>query len=150
MIISGYQGIGKSTLAGVDKFIDLESGNMWVNGNRSADWYIIYCQIAEHLSSQGYNVFVSSHKLVRDYLAKHSTQKLVVVFPDMNLKDKWIDKLEQRYINTGKDKDYKAWKNAECCYCENIKDLYEQDNFTHLTITDMDYCLRGILSTIDK
>ena len=51
MIIIGYQGIGKSTLAGKDnKFIDLESGNFWVNGERVENWYIPYCQIAEHLS----------------------------------------------------------------------------------------------------
>lgn len=33
MIIIGYQGIGKSTLAHEDnKYIDLESGNFWYQG----------------------------------------------------------------------------------------------------------------------
>lgn len=35
MIIIGYQGIGKSTLAKNSlKYIDLESGNFWINGER--------------------------------------------------------------------------------------------------------------------
>lgn len=59
MIIVGYQGIGKSSLAGRDKkFIDLESGNFWIDGKRADDWYKPYCKIAEHLSQQGYYVFV--------------------------------------------------------------------------------------------
>ena len=52
MIVIGYQGIGKSSLAGRNNiFIDLESGNFWVDGKRADDWYKPYCQIAEHLSS---------------------------------------------------------------------------------------------------
>ena len=41
MIIIGYQGIGKSTLAGHNSVIDLESGNFWNDGKRIDDWYII-------------------------------------------------------------------------------------------------------------
>lgn len=38
MIVIGYQGIGKSTLANKDlRFIDLESGNFWVDGKRADD-----------------------------------------------------------------------------------------------------------------
>ena len=67
MIYVGYQGIGKSSIAGKNKCIDLESGNFWVDGKRDENWYIIYCNIAQHLSEQGYNVFLSSHKLLIDY-----------------------------------------------------------------------------------
>lgn len=56
MIFIGYQGIGKSTLAGYNRYIDLESGNFWINGKRDENWYIPYCNIAEHLSEQGYRV----------------------------------------------------------------------------------------------
>ena len=58
MIISGYQGIGKSSLAGSHNCIDLESGNFWIDGVRDNDWYKPYCKIANHLSEQGYIVFV--------------------------------------------------------------------------------------------
>jgi len=35
MIVIGYQGIGKSTLSKTnDKYIDLESGNFFVDGTR--------------------------------------------------------------------------------------------------------------------
>ena len=53
MIISGYQGIGKSTLAkNSNKYIDLESGNFWIDGERQENWYKIYCKIAAHLSNK--------------------------------------------------------------------------------------------------
>ena len=59
MIVIGYQGVGKSTLAGKDyRFIDLESGCFWVDGPngervRADDWYKAYCQVAVDLSDQG-------------------------------------------------------------------------------------------------
>ena len=65
----GYQGIGKSSCAGKNDCIDLESGSFWVDGKRAEEWYIPYCQIAMHLANQGYTVFTSSHKVVRDQLA---------------------------------------------------------------------------------
>lgn len=69
MIIIGYPGIGKSTLAGKDhKFIDLESSNFKIEDERSEDWYKVYCKVAEDLSRQGYIVFVSSHLAVREAL----------------------------------------------------------------------------------
>ena len=41
MVVVGYQGIGKSTLAAKDKdFIDLESGSFFVNGDRSYNLWI--------------------------------------------------------------------------------------------------------------
>ena len=69
MIFVGYQGIGKSSISGNGN-IDLESGNFWVNLTRYCDWYKVYCNIAKSLSEQGYNVFLSSHKVVRDELKK--------------------------------------------------------------------------------
>ena len=111
MIIIGYQGIGKSTLAGRDKFIDLESGNFWVDGKRAEDWYKPYCQIAEHLSAQGFTVFTSSHEVVRKQL-RNSKEKVFVAFPSLELKDCWIEKLKMRWEDTQLDKDYKAYMNA--------------------------------------
>ena len=106
-IIVGYQGIGKSTLAKQGKgYIDLESGNFWVNGKRADDWYIPYCNIAMHLAEQGYTVFTSSHQVVRDQLVSIKTDNvdLFVCVPSLHLKDEWIKKLEDRYNETGLDK----------------------------------------------
>ena len=143
MIIVGYQGIGKSTLAGNHKCIDLESSNFWVNGKRADDWYIPYCQIANHLSEQGYIVFTSSHEVVRKELEK-SEEAVWVVYPSRYLKDEWIEKLKERYDRTGLEKDYKAWKNAEDRYTDNIKELMSGKLDTY-EIRDMGYSLLNII-----
>jgi len=144
MIIIGYQGIGKSTLAKNHKnFIDLESGCFWVDGERPQDWYKYYCQIAEDLSRQGYVVFTSSHKAVRDELKK-SRELVTCCIPSLKLKDTWIEKLAERFKASGLDKDYKAWKNAEECYEENIKDIID-DGFYTYTIEEMNYNLREVI-----
>lgn len=148
MIIIGYQGIGKSTLAGKDNCIDLESGNFWVDGKRAEDWYIPYCQIANHLSEQGYTVFVSSHEVVRRELKK-SKERVIVVFPSSRLKDEWINKLANRYIVTGLDKDFKAWKNAEDRYSENIKEL-AHSRYELVIIEKIDYSLEAIISKLNR
>jgi hypothetical protein len=143
MIIIGYQGIGKSSLAGKDyKYIDLESGNFWVDGKRAEDWYKPYCQIAEHLSRQGYTVFTSSHKVVRDQLM-NSSEVVVLAYPSLKLKDLWIDKLENRYRETGLEKDYKALMNAKDRYDENIQELIDSKFNYKIELKNPDYDLEA-------
>lgn len=150
MIIIGYQGIGKSTLAKKQNgYIDLESGCFWNKGKRIEDWYIYYCKIAEHLSMQGNIVFVSSHKQVRDYL-KFSKEKVICIYPSILLADKWIKKLHDRYNVTKLTKDYKAWKNAEERYHINISELM-MCGIPHAEIDCMDYDLHQmIIDIIEK
>ena len=145
MIVIGYQGIGKSTLAGKDnRYIDLESGNFWVDGKRAEDWYKPYCQIAEHLSQQGYVVFTSSHEVVRNQL-ENSNEVVVLVYPSFELKDKWIEKLYYRYQDSVLEKDYKALMNAKDRYSDNIQEL-EQSNIGYkLVLRTMDYDLEAAL-----
>lgn len=146
MIIIGYQGIGKSTTAKVSKdFIDLESGNFWVIGDdgrilRDPDWYKSYCNIALDLSKQGYNVFVSSHKQVRDYI-RNATSDYVAIVPAMHLEDKWIFKLWDRYNASQLDKDFKAYANAADRYKENINEIMEDCKDHCIQIQTMDYKL---------
>ncbi len=144
-IIVGYQGIGKSTLAqNGNGYIDLESGNFWIEGKRAEDWYIPYCNIALNLAEQGYRVFVSSHKVVRDYLAtvpKYKPVDLYCIFPSYTLKDEWIEKLYRRYKQTDLDKDFKAWQNALDRYDENIKELHHSQGFIPIVICTMQYSL---------
>ena len=147
MIFIGYQGVGKSTLAYTNiNFIDLESSNFWIDGKRDEEWYKPYCKIADNLSHQGYHVFLSSHKVVRDYLKEHTNQATMIVLPDLSLKDKWIEKLKKRYEVDPSDKNYKAYMNAKECYEENIIDLMN-DKYDHITISSMDYNLENILET---
>lgn len=144
MIIIGYQGIGKSTLSNKDvRFIDLESGNFWVDGKRADDWYKPYCQIAENLSSQGYIVFVSSHEVVRNQLA-NSQELVICCVPSLELKEEWIKKLKDRYERTGLDKDYRAYMNAKDRYTENITEI-ATSGFNVLWIKSMYYDLRNTI-----
>lgn len=149
LIIVGYQGIGKSTLAkDGNGYIDLESGNFWVNGKRADDWYIPYCNIAMHLAQQGYIIFTSSHQVVRDYLSDNAKDiELAVCYPDYQLKDEWIKKLEDRYNQTKLEKDYKAWQNAVDRYDENIDEIRSSKRFHQITILGISYDLDFIIGS---
>ena len=152
MIIVGYQGIGKSTLAGKQDCIDLESGNFWVNGERDDNWPIVYCKIAMHLSDQGYTVFVSSHKVVRDLLVMHKKigefkGHIYVIFPSVELEAPWIAKLKRRYDQSHLEKDYKAYMNAVDRYRENIQELTDC-SLEHVVLEDMNYSLADIVDRL--
>ena len=144
MIIIGYQGIGKSTLAKDSwKYIDLESGNFWINGERDEQWYKPYCNIANHLSAQGYTVFTSSHKEVREEL-KNSNEIVKIAFPSLELKTDWLIRLTNRYNESMLEKDYKALINASLHYEDNIKDLMNEP-FDKIIINNIDYNLRELI-----
>ena len=152
MIIAGYQGIGKSTYAAkYPKCIDLESSSFFIDGVRPKDWHVLYCNVAMNLSQQGYFVFISSHKVVRDYLAENAREEdLILIFPSVSLKDQWLQKLKARYDETGAAKDYRAWKNAEECYECSIKELRDQRGFACLALTDINYNLGDYLNCISE
>lgn len=148
MIIIGYQGIGKSTLANTDNaYIDLESSNFWHKGKRCDNWYIYYGKIAESLSQQNYNVFTSSHKEVRDYL-KNSQEIVICIYPSILLAEEWKQKLKERYAKTQLTKDYKAWKNAEDRYRENISELM-MCGIPYIEINSMKYNLKELIESAD-
>ena len=144
MIIIGYQGIGKSTLSNNNvNYIDLESGNFWINGKRYDDWYIPYCNIAEHLSQQGKNVFVSSHEVVRKQL-EQTKERVIVICPDISLKEQWINKLQERYNYTQLEKDYKALMNAKERYTEKIKEIID-NKFEKIIINNINDNLEELI-----
>ena len=148
MIIIGYQGIGKSTLAKDSlKYIDLESGNFWINGERDEQWYKPYCNIANHLSAQGYTVFTSSHKEVREEL-KNSSEVVKIAFPALDLKTDWLIRLTNRYNESMLEKDYKALINASLYYEDNINDLMNEP-FDKIIINNIDYNLRELIEEND-
>lgn len=144
MIYVGYQGIGKSSISGKNNCIDLESGNFWVDDKRVDDWYKIYVNIAEHLSNQGYRVFMSSHKVVREELNNRGIE-FTTICPSLNLKEQWLNRLQERFDKTRSMKDFKALKNAEEMYEENIKDLTSERNT--IIITDINYDLSDYLKS---
>lgn len=153
MIVIGYQGIGKSTLATKSlRYIDLESSSFWFDDPetkqkiRHVMWHVMYCNVAEYLSRQGYIVFVSSHQPVRERLLK-SDEYVITCVPALDLKDKWIEKLRLRYENSGLEKDYKAYMNAADRFTENVTEIMNS-GFDVLEIRDMDYDLKTLLEAV--
>lgn len=146
MIIIGYQGIGKSALGGENGFIDLESSNFnKPDGSETKilNWHVPYCNVANDLSSQGYNVFVSCHKQVRDYLKK-SKEKVVLVFPALELEKGWFEKLKERYNKTHLSKDRAALTRTFNCYSQDITDLMNEE-YEKIVIESMEYSLKQLL-----
>lgn len=149
MIIIGYQGIGKSTLAEkYENIIDLESSDYFNNGVRPHDWYKHYVTEAMRLSEQGHIVFVSSHQVVRFELANRGYKDVGICYPSDRLEFKWIDKLEKRYTENTNNKNYRAYTNAKMNYRSSIKDM-EKDadkyGFTKFVIRSMDYNLEELI-----
>ena len=153
MIVIGYQGIGKSTLVKeCNSYIDFESSNFKINGERQEGWEQIYCEAALDLSRQGHVVFTASHKCIRDYLKYHRGSEVVlIVAPSVDLKDQWLEKLRKRYKETGLLKDSLALLNAENCFDENIKEMQNYASvFPFYEITDMGYKLRYLFDNLLK
>ena len=128
LILIGYQGIGKSSLAGKDGCVDLESSSFYVEGIRAQGWHVMYCQAAIAIAEQGYTVLISSHRDVVEYMKEAQLPKtvgrVVVVCPRGSWKDAWIKRLEDRFQKTHLNKDYRALMNAKEKYGENIAYLF--------------------------
>ena len=113
MIIIGFPGIGKSSVTrayegntNTTGYIDLESSNFVKDGN----WVKEYCGLAIDLDLQGYNVFVSSHKAVREYLAEKqgAFSGIMEIFPSKEMRTEWLNKLECRCMKCKTDKNERA------------------------------------------
>ena len=113
MIIIGFPGIGKSSVTraydgetNTTGYIDLESSNFVKDDN----WVKEYCDLAIDLDLQGYNVFVSSHKNVREYLAEKQDvfPGIMEIFPSKKIRTEWPNRLESRYMKCKTDKNERA------------------------------------------
>ena len=98
MIVIGYPCIGKSTYAVGHPYraIDLESSNFVKDDN----WIESYCNVAIDLSRQGHVVFVSSHDAVRKQLLKSDYEYVFVIYPALDIKEEWLERLHERYLET--------------------------------------------------
>lgn len=113
MIIIGFPGIGKSSVTraydgdtNTTGYIDLESSNFVKDDN----WVKEYCNLAIDLDLQGYNVFVSSHKDVREYLMDRQDifPDIMEIFPLKELRTEWLNRLESRYMKCKTAKNERA------------------------------------------
>lgn len=152
MIVIGYQGIGKSTVASkLDGVIDLESSNFKINGERDENWHIIYCRIAVSLAKQGYIVLISSHECVRLELRKYNPEDkytVVIICPHYNLEDRWIRRLYDRYIQDPSNKNLAAWKDAEAHFVDSIQSMTKDIVFSTILLNSMDYDLGGLIVSL--
>lgn len=149
MIVIGYQGIGKSTLSQRSfKYIDLESSALRKGDVRWHNWYEPYCMIAEWLSRQGYTVFVSSHKEVRDYLNEFCEEPFCAVVPSEDIKDEWIERLRERHKRLPTDKNYRAYMNAVDRFTENVREI-KKDVADVREIDSMTYELDKLIEKAD-
>ena len=155
LIIIGYQGIGNSILNKIGHStinIDFESSLFEVDGDRIDGWCIVYCRQAVYLAKQGFTVCVSPHKCVRKELAKYDQDgfNIVTITPSHNLKEKWIEKLRQRYVCDPSEKNQAALKNAEDCYDDDIKEISSDPNFSHIYINSIYYDLPTIIRSLTR
>lgn len=152
MIIVGYPGIGKSTLCQHrENCIDLESSCF---DKSNINWYKDYCNVAIDLHKQRNIVLVSNHELVYKELGSKDELKqsdLVFIFPCLQLGDKWIMKLKERYEKYSTRKNELAYLRARNNYLQDINSLIhfiKENNYRYCCIDSMlyqlDYIVRGL------
>ena len=121
MIIIGYLGVGKSTVSNKNpNYIDFDSSMF----PKDDGWEESYVERAEALSEQGFTVFVSAHKAVQDLL-KNSKEKIIIVYPNLLLREAWIKKLTDRYEKTKFESDKRALERCISFYSDDIVELME-------------------------
>lgn len=153
-IIIGYPGIGKSTFCSkqVDcDFIDLESSNFH-EGKEPEKWYCFYVMVAEDLASQGFNVFVSSHYDVVMALKMNVSNPdipVYVICPSLELEKEWIEKLRNRYLSSGLEKDRRSYGRAKSNYKGDISDLIDC-GFPVTQIENIDYDIFDVIRNLKK
>ena len=149
LIVIGYQGIGKSSISGIENgVIDLESSNFkYPDGSRLSEWHELYCQIAVNLAKQGFIVCISSHKCVCDELSKYDPEDLydiVVICPTINLKEQWLKRLSNRLGHNPVEKNWLAYINAKENYENSIKSL-SNTVFDNIYVSNVSYDLKKII-----
>lgn len=149
MIIAGYYGIGKTTIAGKHKCIDLDRRDFIRNAEDVLPkWCDLYANTAYNLSKQGYVVFVSIESEVLDALMNYTDDpetKIYTIAPSLNLKDKWIEKMKNIFESNQNFKNKKNLVKVSEHYDEDISNLVNKP-FELLLIKDMDYKLTDLIA----
>lgn len=162
LIVCGYPGIGKSSIAGWNNCIDLESSYFSHDerGKIIDGWVERYCKTALDIARQGYTVLVSCHESVRnciytlqkDYYKRWHTPKVpVVIFcPRPEMKEAWAIRLVERYLRTNRDKDLRAFEGAIKSWETNMQYMTRLDYLPIYSPDEIDYDLRDYILKIRK
>lgn len=156
LIIIGYPGIGKSSLAYshsiYSRYIDLESSVFKIDNEKCLGWHIIYCRQAVQLAKQGFIVLVSSHEEVRKelsyYAASEDDVAILSITPSALLKDEWITKLHERYLAERTLENKRPWERARDNFDRDICDITTDSNFSHIFIMNMNYDLKRMVQNL--
>ena len=92
MIICGFPGTGKTTMAKFSRWVDLESTPFRKN-------WRLYAEVAKYMSEQGYTVMISTHSELLDELERLETRYTVVV-PDVTDVQTYMRRFERRGNST--------------------------------------------------
>ena len=160
LIICGYPGIGKSSIAGWNNCIDLESSYFSRDEKGFAlcdeDWVTKYCKLAFDIARQGFTVLLSCHVMVRNKLKEIKDMKsnyfyppVVIFCPRADMKEAWGIRLMKRYNETNLDKDFRALEGAMRSWNRNMIWMTEQ-NFPIYCPMSIDYDLRDYILQIRK
>lgn len=157
MIIIGFPGIGKSSVTrayegdtNTTSYIDLESSNFVKDEN----WVKEYCDLAIDLDLQGYSVFVSSHKAVREYLAERQGvfPDIVEVFPSKELYGVWCQRLSRRYQDSPTEKNIRAFDYVRQNFDDAVDEM-ERDAIIHkvrITKENMNDLQKAMVDYLNK
>lgn len=88
MIICGFPGTGKSMMARFSNWVDLESTPFKKN-------WLLYAEVAKHMSDSGYTVMVSTHAEMLNAL-EHIEARYTVVIPPITDKDTYMHRYDMR------------------------------------------------------
>lgn len=143
IIISGYQGVGKSTFTNTshkERFgreiicIDFESSNF---DKTNPDWYKEYVnKIVEiHSTSTADVLFISSHQSVRDLLNSLKIEFLFLL-PSIKAKHDWTHMLAERVQGSLKNNDYDKNVRALMSHILKYDAIIEELSITHKPMTE--------------
>jgi hypothetical protein len=159
VIVCGYQGIGKSTVAKeIPNVIDLESSCFYGadEETRPEDWAYFYVKIAIDQALRGNDVFLSCHESVREQLYLQYYELCdedrtyvapLVIIPAVELKEEWGHRLLDRYLLSREPKDKRAYEFHIEKFETNVnKPIYNTLlPLPTILIRDINYDLRALI-----
>ena len=155
MIICGYPGIGKTSMAGTIMPIGMgEVRVIDLDSSLFAGRAHIYANVAASLARQGCIVLVSTYKELRDCLSEIKDIPIVACYPSLDLQEQWTKKLSDRYRESyfpdESEKNHRTYMRAVDHYKEDIESI-KYSGFINIELCNMDYRLDSeIVMAYDK